>query len=174
MNHQNTPPGGGGQAPNTGGGPPPGGVVPPVVSPSPGGAPAQSSKNETAIAGIAHLSSLFAPVVGPLIIWLAVRDSMPYAMRQAKQAFFFHLAMATLGLVVGLIVVGRLVSSFFAVASQAVTSDTVPTATTLPAWLFALFTLVLILGLTGQVLSIYGAVQAFQGKDFSYPLLGWL
>jgi hypothetical protein len=24
------------------------------------------------------------------------------------------------------------------------------------------------------VLSIYGAIQAFQGKDFSDPLLGWL
>ena len=25
------------------------------------------------------------------------------------------------------------------------------------------------MGLTAQALSIYGAVQAFQGKDFSYP-----
>jgi hypothetical protein len=38
----------------------------------------------------------------------------------------------------------------------------------------ALVTFALILGLTGQALCIYGAVQAFGGKDFSYPGLGSL
>jgi uncharacterized Tic20 family protein len=172
LNNQNTPSGGAGQVPNPSGGTPPAGATP-GGSPPPGQPPAQSPKNETTIAGIAHLSSLFAPVIGPLIIWLAARDGMPYAARQAKQALSFHLVMVALGLVVGLVLVGRLVSSIYAAVSQAVTSDIVP-STTIPAWLLALFTLALILGLTGQVLSIYGAVQAFQGKDFSYPLLGWL
>ncbi|HEY7127058.1 MAG TPA: DUF4870 domain-containing protein [Ktedonobacterales bacterium] len=174
MNTQNTPSSSGGQVPGSSGGIPPAGAATPSTPSPPGGASAQSPKNETAIAGIAHLSSLFAPIIGPLIIWLTSRDSMPYAARQAKQALFFHIVMGVLGVVAVLVLVGRWVSSVFAIASQAVTSNTVPSTPTLPAWLFAFFTLIIILGLTGQALSIYGAVQAFQGKDFSYPLLGWL
>ena len=109
----------------------------------------------------------------PLIIWLVVRDSMPYAARQAKQAFFFHLGLAAFALVGALVLVGSLVSTLFAAASQVVASDT-STSTSPPAWLFALVTFALVIGLTGQTLCIYGSVEAFRGHDFSYPGLHWL
>jgi uncharacterized Tic20 family protein len=111
--------------------------------------------------------------VVPLIIWLTVRDSMPYAARQAKQAFFFHLGLAALALIGTLVLVGSLVGTLFAAASAAVTSDIV-TSTSPPAWLFALVTFAIIISLTCQALCIYGAVQAFGGHDFSYPGLRWL
>ena len=162
-------------SPNTqsGGSTLPAGAAPPSGAPPPGASSAPSAKHETGVAGVAHLSSFFAPLVVPLVIWLVVRDSMPYAAYQAKQAFFYHLAMAVLGLVGVFVLFLSLVSTLFATASQAVTSETA-TSTTPSAWLFAIFTFAIIIGLTGQVLSIYGAVQAFQGKDFRYPLLGWL
>src|SRR5215472_12614903 len=98
MSNQTTQ-GNGGQASGSGGSSPPGAPNPGVSSP---GAPtAPSSKNETGVAGLAHLSSFFAPLVVPLIIWLVVRDSMPYAARQAKQALFFHLIMGAFGLAMG-------------------------------------------------------------------------
>jgi uncharacterized Tic20 family protein len=150
-----------------------GGAANPGSSPPPAGSPAQSTKNETVVAGIAHLSSLFAPVFVPLIIWLVVRDTMPFASRQAKQAFFFHLLMSVFALVVASALFFSYISTIFATVSQAITSD-VPTSTTMPAWFFALSTFVIILILSGYALCIYGAVQAFQGKDFSYPLLGRL
>ncbi len=152
------------------------GSPPPLGAATPGGAPlppARSSNNETVVAGIAHLSSFFAPLVVPLIIWLVTRDSMPYASRQGKQAFFFHLLISALGLVVAFVLFFSFVTTLFAATSQAITSETAP-STGFPAWFFALLTFAIIIGLSGQVLSIYGAVQAFQGKDFSYPLLGWL
>jgi uncharacterized protein len=171
-NSQHTHYGGRGQDPSAlGGSLPPGAATPSGTPPGSGGTP--SSSNERGLAGVAHLSSLFAPLVVPLIIWLAVRDSMPYAARQAKQAFFFHLGLAALTLIGTLVLVGSLVGTLFAAASAAVTSDIV-TSTSPPAWLFALVTFAIILGLTGQALCIYGAVQAFGGKDFSYPGLHWL
>jgi len=163
----------GGQAASSQSGTSPASTAAPSSAPPPGGGSAPVAKNETGIAGIAHLSSLFAPLVVPLIIWLVVRERLPYAARQAKQAFFFHFGMVALGLVGVLVVVGSLVSTLFAAASQALTSETAP-STSPPAWLFAFVTFAIIIGLTGQALCIYGAVQAFGGKDFSYPGLGWL
>jgi uncharacterized Tic20 family protein len=177
-NDQNTQYGGAG--PHTSyGGPPPSGAANPGGAPPPAGAPlpppARSSNNETVVAGIAHLSSFFAPLVVPLIIWLITRDSMPYASRQGKQAFFFHLLISALGLVVAFVLFFSFVTTIFATTSQAITSETAPAPSIgFPAWFFALITFAIIIGLSSQVLSIYGAVQAFQGKDFSYPLLGWL
>lgn len=142
-------------------------------SPPPGGTPAPSPRNETGVAGVAHLSSFFGPLLVPLIIWLAVRDSMPYAARQAKQAFFFHLLLVGLGVVVANVLVFEYVHTIFTAVSQSITSNIVTTPT-VPPWLFALLAFVLVLVLTGQALCVYGAVQAFQGKDFSYPLLGWM
>lgn len=156
-----------------GGGTPPSGAANLGGAPPPAGSPAQSSKNETMVAGIAHLSSFFAPLIAPLIIWLIARDNMPYASRQARQAFFFHLLMSAFALVVGTVLFFSFISSLFATASQAITSETA-TSTAIPAWFFALFTFVIIISLSGYALCIYGAVQAFQGKDFSYPLLGRL
>ena len=170
--------GGAGQQTNYGGSPPPLSTANPGGSPPPAGSPltppARASKNETVVAGIAHLSSFFAPLIAPLIIWLVARDSMPYASRQGKQAFFFHLLMSILGTVAFFVLFSIYISSLYATVSQAITSETAPTSIGIPAWFFALATFVIIIILSGYALGVYGAVQAFQGKDFSYPLLGWL
>lgn len=148
-----------------------GGYPPPARPPFP--PPVRSSNNETVVAGIAHLSSFFAPLICPLIIWLVVRDSMPYASRQGKQAFFFHLIMSVLGTVVGLFLFFIFTTTFFAAASQAGAGNE-GSSFAFPIWFFALFACIGLISLVGQGFSIYGAVQAFQGKDFSYPLLGRL
>ena len=135
--------------------------------------PTGSSNNETLLAGIAHLSSFVAPILAPLIIWLVVRDTMPYASRQAKQAFFFHLILSIITGVFGVILFFIFTTTFFAAAAQAQSTDVAPTFV-FSAWFFLGIGVLTLVGLGGQALSIYGAVQAFQGKPFSYPLLGWL
>jgi uncharacterized Tic20 family protein len=40
--------------------------------------------------------------------------------------------------------------------------------------LFGVYAILGVLSLVQIVFSIIGAVQAFQGKPFHYPLLGWL
>ena len=58
--------------------------------------------HERLVAGVAHLSVLFFPLVLPLILWGAYAHRSPYAARQARQAFLFHLGILVVD---GLIIV---------------------------------------------------------------------
>ncbi len=145
---------------------------------APYGAPwaARAGTNDTTLAGIAHLSVFFAPVILPLILWLATRESSPYASRQAKQAFFFHLGFAVLTFVVFVVGYAFFFATLFGTAGALDPNTTGPS----PA-VFASFSGFIVLwGVVGAaslvniIFSIIGAVQAFQGKDFHYPLLGGL
>ena len=123
------------------------------------------------LAGICHLSVFFAPVILPLIIWLAMRQSQPYASKQAKQAFFFHLGFTVLT-VLG--VIGAQVFVFSTmVAAGAVSQDPTAPLAVLPL-VFLVYGVIFLVGIVDVVLSVIGAVQAFQGKPFHYPLLGGL
>jgi uncharacterized Tic20 family protein len=162
--------------------PPPPGAHPPGMQPPPYGyppyvyAPQTASNSDNVLAGLAHLSVFFAPIILPLIVWLAMRASSPYASRQGKQAFFFHLFFSALffilviGLQFGML---GLFSSFASFSSDGGSSSDL----FLPASLLAFFAvwIVLLVGSLVQIIfSVIGAVQAFQGKPFHYPLLGWL
>jgi uncharacterized Tic20 family protein len=134
-----------------------------------GGPPAPFS-SESVLAGVAHLSVFFAPLLLPLIIWLAAERTAPYASHQAKQAFFFHLAIGVVSALAAAV--------FFAVtialaAGGAFAGD----ARGLGAGAFVFFFGLLIvaaLGIASIVLAIYAAVQTFHGRPYAYPLLGWI
>ena len=164
--------------------PPPGmqppGMQPPGMQPPPphgyppyGYAPPQVvSQSDNVLAGLAHLSVFFAPIILPLVVWLAMRNSSPYASRQGKQAFFFHLFFTALTFVTLILLYVGFFSFAIASTSDSGTSDIGG---------FSPFVLILgfyavigILSLVEIIFSIIGAVQAFQGKPFHYPLLGWL
>jgi uncharacterized Tic20 family protein len=122
------------------------------------------------LAGLAHLSVFFAPLLLPLVIWLALQPSAPYPARQGKQAFFFHLAivgaMFALVLVLGLLAVLLLTLGVASNAPGAV----LPAVLLLPITGLA----VVVLGLVMMAYSIYGAIQTFQGLPFSYPFMSRL
>jgi uncharacterized Tic20 family protein len=126
------------------------------------------------LAGLAHLSVFFAPVIFPLIIWIATRKSSPYTSYQGKQAFFFHLFFWVLSVaaVAVFIFYGGFFgpnSPFFSPIGSSSPSDFSPFFVILG------FDAILgILSLVQTIFSIIGAVQTFQGKPFHYPLLGWL
>ncbi len=134
--------------------------------------PQQSNSNETVLAGIAHLSIFFGALIVPLIIWLVTRESSPYASRQGKQAFFFHLGVS----VVSLIVVAIWFVFIFSFSFATVNTNTDPTgiAGASFAGFFLIWGVYFVVYIAAIVFGVIGAVQAFQGKPFHYPLLGGL
>jgi uncharacterized Tic20 family protein len=160
--------------------PPPGAQAPGAQPPPPYGyppygyAPPRSSNTDNVLAGLAHLSVFFAPVIFPLIIWIATRKSSSYTSYQGKQAFFFHLFFWVLS--VTAVVVFIFSGGFFGPNSPFFSSigPNGPGDFT-PFFVILGFDALLgILGLVQTIFSIIGAVQTFQGKPFHYPLLGWL
>lgn len=128
------------------------------------------TREQALLACLAHLSIFFAPFLVPLIIWLALQPTAPYAAHQAKQALVFHLGMSALTFIV---VFGLFAVFFGSLLGSAATGDA---RIAVPA-LFAV-PLLIVLIVAGAVyvlgFSIYAAVQAYHGRPFHYPLLGWL
>jgi uncharacterized Tic20 family protein len=160
--------------------PPPPGAQQPGAQPSPryGGPgygyapPPTASNSDNILAGLAHLSVFFAPLILPLVVWLAMRNSSPYVSGQGKQAFFFHLFFSAIS-VIGVIV---FYGYFFSLSLSSFSSDG---SISIPSYspfliIVAVYAVLGILSLVQIIFSIVGAVQAFQGKPFHYPLLGWL
>lgn len=139
-----------------------------VRPPHPSGIP----DNERLWAGFSHLSVFVLPFWFPLIVWLVTQSTMPYASRQAKQAFFFHLLLSGCALL--------FLPLFWIMTLASMTSAAGAGSNGGPFVLGAGFSLafgllwlgVLALGITSTVYSIIGAVRTFQGQPFHYPLLG--
>jgi uncharacterized Tic20 family protein len=131
------------------------------------GSPSGLGRADTVLAGLAHLSVLFAPLLLPLIIWLAMQPTSPYSARQAKQAFFFHLG------VIALLIILLIVLAVVAVVALGVGLASGNTNSALPGIIIFPLGGIVVAGLafTAIGLSIYGAIQAFQGRPFSYPFL---
>jgi uncharacterized Tic20 family protein len=136
------------------------------------GAPdsAAPGSNEAVLAGIAHLSLFFAPIVLPLIIWLAAGERSLYAARQARQAFFFHLSYAAM---VFLLFIGWLVV-LFVVTGHARPSRAGGSGATFAITFAVLVALLVALAIFESAWGIYGAIQGFRGRPFSYPLMSRL
>ncbi len=125
-------------------------------------APKPPALPERILAGGAHLSSFVAPFLAPLIIWLVTCRWLPYVAQHARQALVTHLlTLLTIG------VLGLLAVIVFLLGLGGTVS--VPPA---GGWiqlvylsLFVLFVgAALLAWVAGQVSSLYGAVQAIQGK----------
>lgn len=86
---------------------PPESVVPPPPSEPVGGAP---SAEERQWAMFTHLSALFGlvvpfgSVIGPLVMWLIKKDTMPFVNDQGKEALNFNITMAIAAIVCWILV----------------------------------------------------------------------
>jgi uncharacterized Tic20 family protein len=132
--------------------------------------PPRGNSNETVLAGIAHLSIFFGGLIVPLIIWLVTRESSPYASRQGKQAFFFHLGLVA----VSFVILAIWLVYFFGFGLAAANNDSAGLAGASFAGVFLIWGVFFVVYIAAIVLGVVGAVQAFQGKPFHYPLLGGL
>jgi uncharacterized Tic20 family protein len=144
---------------------------------------ASRQDNQNLLAGLSHLSIFLLPFIFPLIIWLALKDSAPYASRQAKQAFLWHViyAAAAFILVIGVWIIFVLGFAATALSAAASASDSGPLAGLPIVGIFGSFLLSLIFFAVVFAVAIYfvvygiiGAVRAFRGEEFHYPFLGRL
>lgn len=114
----------------------------PAQPDQPGGPlPAPLQHDETLWAVLAHLSYFVIPLIGPLVIMLAVGEQRPFARANAVEALNFHLTLFFAGLV-AVVLVFLVVGIFLLIA----------------------------LAIWGVVLTILAAVKAGQGLGYRYPL----
>ena len=70
--------------------------------------PAASPPEERTWSMLAHLSAFatfvvpFGNILGPLLVWLVKKDTMPFAADQAKEALNFNITILLLAIVAGL------------------------------------------------------------------------
>jgi len=136
---------------------PPESVVPPTPPSEPPlvGAP---SAGERQWAMFAHLSALIGAIVtgpfghgwgcfiGPLIIWLVKKDTMPFVNDQGKEALNFNITVAIAFLVLLLLSIMTFgIGLFIAI----------------PLWI--------IIGIAWLVLTIIAAIKANEGVHYRYP-----
>ncbi|WP_344760207.1 DUF4870 domain-containing protein [Luteimonas lutimaris] len=128
-------------------------VTPPPPSPSAG-----PSAEERQWAMFAHLSALAGGIltsgwagslgcfIGPLIIWLVKKDTMPFVDDQAKEALNFNI---TVGIV------------FFALFLLALLTFGIGLVISVPLWI--------IIGIAWLVFTIIAAIKANEGVAYRYP-----
>ncbi len=161
------PPGHGQQAPygQQAGGPP--GHGQPVGGYAGGGAPvSEMAPAQQRLWGcLAHLSPIATALLlstwtggtvplgflGPLVIFLVLRDRGVFVRRQSVEALNFQILLAALTLVV--VVIGGIL-----------------TIVTLGLGLFAVVPVVVVLAVIALVFQVIAAVKAYQGVDYRYPL----
>ena len=91
---------------NPGGSPPPYGAADPAP---PAAVAASNTADERTWAMLGHLSAFsgvlipFGSILGPLVIWLVKKDSLPFAAEHAKEALNFNITMANAGLIAGVL-----------------------------------------------------------------------
>jgi uncharacterized protein len=129
--------------------------------------PSQSMSNESVMAGIAHLSIFFGALIVPLVLWLVNRGKSPYAAQQSKQAFFFHVAVVVTECV---IFVGGF-ALLFGVLSTVYTANTNALSAVFAVLIVIWYLVIFGILITAIVFGVIGAVKAFQGQPFHYPLM---
>jgi hypothetical protein len=118
----------------------------------------QPSAEEKQWALFAHLSALIGGIVtsgwagsigcfiGPLVIWLVKKDSMPFVNDQAKEALNFNITVAIV---------------FLALFLLSVVTLGVGLIVAIPLWI--------IIGIAWLVLTIMAAIAANKGEAYRYP-----
>jgi uncharacterized Tic20 family protein len=129
--------------------PPPSGE--PMPPPEPMGSAGLPSHDERQWALFAHLSALLGGLLtstflglgcllGPLIIWLVKKDTMPFVDDQAKEALNFNITVAIAAMVCGVLM-----------------------------FVLIGFVLLPLLGLAWLVFTIIAAIKANEGERYRYP-----
>lgn len=136
-------------------------VPPESVTPQPSTTPpplaSMPSAEERQWAMFAHLSALLGGLVtgwvggwgwflGPLIIWLVKKDTMPFVNDQAKEALNFNITIAIVFIIL-----------------------TILSVATLGIGLVIALPLMFIIGIAALVLIIMAAMKANEGKVYRYP-----
>ncbi len=139
------------------------------------------TKDERMNAMLAH-AGIVLDIVGrgalgtilALIIWLTQRGKSHFAARQAAQAVVYQLAGVLVAMLAwtiwGILFAGSIVVPLLFSASN---PESLQPYTMVPAFALMLVPIAIMVG--WAVFGVYAAVQVWQGKDFSYPVIGsWI
>jgi uncharacterized Tic20 family protein len=128
------------------------------INPAPTGAESGISAEERQMAMFAHLSALLGGIVtagwagsigcfiGPLVIWLMKKDTMPFVDDQAKEALNFNISVAIIFFVLWIL-----------------------TFMTLGIGIVLTGPLMILVGVAWLVFTIIAAMKANQGERYRYP-----
>ncbi len=123
-------------------------IMPPELTPKVTGSLSDKEENNWAL--VAHLSSLSTYVgipgfIGPLVIWLVKKDTMPFASEQAKEALNFQISLFIYGIICALLTL---------------------------TLIFALIGIpgLLVLAVLHFVFAIIATIKAGEGESYRYPL----
>lgn len=134
-------------------------TVTPTPPPDPPPPPDAPGAEQRQWAMFAHLSALVGGIltsgwagsigcfIGPLIIWLAKKDSMAFVGDQAKEALNFNITVAIV---------------FFALFVLALLTFGIGLVIAVPLWV--------IIGIAWLVFTIIAAIKANEGVAYRYPL----
>lgn len=117
--------------------------------PSPGGEVSADQRQMALFSHLSSLSGLIIPlgnILGPLILWLVKKDTMPFVEDQAKEALNFNITLGIIGIVLTIITVVT-----FGLGAVL----TVP--------------LGILLGIAWLVLTIMAGMKANEGQYYRYP-----
>jgi uncharacterized Tic20 family protein len=117
--------------------------------PSPGGEVSADQRQMALFSHLSSLSGLIIPlgnILGPLILWLVKKDTMPFVEDQAKEALNFNITLGIIGIVLTIITVVT-----FGLGAVL----TVP--------------LGILLGIAWLVLTIMAGLKANEGQYYRYP-----
>ena len=110
-----------------------------------GGSPTQEEKTFGLLVHLTALSQYiglpFGNVVGPLVVWLIKKDSMPFVDRHGKEALNFNISVLIYGVVSGILTV-----------------------------IFIGILMLIALALFHIVVTILAAIKAHKGEEYRYPL----
>jgi uncharacterized Tic20 family protein len=121
-----------------------------TASPPPAGVASAEERQWGLFGHLAALTGLFTGgignIVGPLVIWLIKKDTMPFAADQAREALNFNITLLLVGVVLFLI-----------------------TLVTFGLGAVLTMPLGLLIGIAWLVLTIVGAMKANDGVAYRYP-----
>ncbi|MEK3886123.1 DUF4870 domain-containing protein [Bacillus sp. FSL K6-3431] len=97
---------------------------------------------EKSVAGLLYITSLFFPVIAPLIIWLIKKDESPFIDFHGREYFNFLISYTVYSIVAGISVI-----------------------------ILIGFILLPIVGLSAIIFTIIAAIKAFDGQTYRIPFV---
>ena len=130
------------------------------------------SQNDKIMAALAHISAVLPlmGVIAPIVIWATQKDKSEYVAFQALQAVAYQFVM----ILAWFIGMGCYMISFFTTFltipfSEGTGETSLPITFIIP---FIIFGLIFVGGAIFVIYGIIGAINAFQGKNFRYIIIG--
>ena len=125
-----------------------------AVPPLPPGSPSADERQWGMFAHLASLVGIVIPlgtILGPLVVWLVKKDTMPFVDDQGKEALNFNITLLIVGVVFGVI-------------------GAIFTAITLGLGAILVVPVALALGVAWLVFTIMAAMKVNDGVAYRYPL----